>query len=59
MVKSKRRQRISRGAGVKEGEVKDMLRQYFGARKVMKSRQGRRLLKMLRRGGGGFEDLLK
>ncbi|MFQ5711039.1 MAG: signal recognition particle receptor subunit alpha [Candidatus Geothermarchaeales archaeon] len=58
MIKSKRVRRISRGAGVGEKEVKDMVKQYFQARRMMKSKQGRKLLKMMKAKGFKPEDLL-
>jgi signal recognition particle subunit SRP54 len=58
LVRAKRVRRISRGAGVEEREVRDMIKQYFAAKKMMKSRQGRKLLKMLKR-GGKLEDIIK
>jgi signal recognition particle GTPase len=51
--------RISRGAGVQEKDVKDLMKQYFAAKRMMKSRQGRRLMKMLRSQGIRPEDLMK
>ena len=59
LVKSRRVKRISRGAGVQEKEVKDLLKQFFAAKRMMKSRQGRRLMKMLRAQGIRPEDLMK
>ncbi len=58
LVKAKRVRRISRGSGVGEKEVRDMIKQYFAAKKMMKSRQGRKLWKMMKK-GGRLEDMIR
>ncbi len=58
LIKSKRVRRISRGAGVEERVVRDMVKQYFQARRMIKSKQGRQLLKMMKKKGMKPEDLL-
>ncbi|RLG60347.1 signal recognition particle protein [Candidatus Geothermarchaeota archaeon] len=49
IIDSKRIRRISRGAGLDEREVKELLKQYHLVRKAMRTK-GKRFLKILKRG---------
>jgi len=47
IVKGSRLKRISRGSGVNEQTIKEMIKQYIMLRKMMRSKQGKRLLKTM------------
>jgi signal recognition particle subunit SRP54 len=49
IIKKSRLERISKGSGVEEGEIKEMIKQYNMLKKLMKSGKKKRLLKMLGR----------
>ena len=53
IVNDARRKRISRGSGITEHEVKDMIKQYNNSKTMMKQAKGRQMHGMLRRFGFG------
>jgi len=53
MINDARRKRISRGSGITEHEVKDMIKQYNNSKTMMKQAKGRQMHGMLRRFGFG------
>jgi len=53
MINDARRKRISRGSGITEHEVKDMINQYNNSKTMMKQAKGRQMHGMLRRFGFG------
>ena len=52
-INDSRRKRISRGSGITEHEVKDMIKQYNNSKTMMKQAKGRQMHGMLRRFGFG------
>jgi signal recognition particle subunit SRP54 len=52
-INDSRRKRISRGCGITEHEVKDMIKQYNNSKTMMKQAKGRQMHGMLRRFGFG------
>jgi signal recognition particle subunit SRP54 len=58
VLNASRIRRIARGAGVREGDVKEMLKYYEGMRKIMKTMKGREMTSlrrlMARAGRGGL-----
>jgi len=52
-INDSRRKRISRGSGITEHEVKDMIKQYNNSKSMMKQAKGRQMHGMLRRFGIG------
>ncbi len=50
IIKKSRLQRISRGSGVEESTIREMIKQYNMLRKMLKSGRRKRLLKMFGRG---------
>ena len=56
IISSSRIRRISKGAGLDEKEIKEMLKQYRILKKMLRSGKGRRLMKMLRK--RGFEGAI-
>jgi len=52
-INDSRRKRISRGSGITEHEVKDMIKQYNNSKTMMKQAKGRQMQGMLRRFGIG------
>ena len=53
IINDARRKRISRGSGITEHEVKDMIKQYNNSKTMMKQAKGRQMHGMLRRFGFG------
>jgi signal recognition particle subunit SRP54 len=53
MINDARRKRISRGSGITEHEVKDMIKQYNNSKTMMKQAKGRQMHGMLRKFGFG------
>ena len=48
IIKGTRLRRISKGSGVEDRDVKDLIKQFQSAKKLMKSNQGRKIMKMMR-----------
>jgi signal recognition particle subunit SRP54 len=53
IVNDSRRKRISRGSGMTEHDVKDLIKQYDNSKAMMKQAKGRQMQGMLRRFGFG------
>ncbi|MDQ1281076.1 MAG: signal recognition particle subunit, partial [Thermoproteota archaeon] len=49
ILNASRIRRVAKGSGTSEREVKDLVKQYFATRKLMKSMSGRRIPPMLRK----------
>jgi signal recognition particle subunit SRP54 len=53
VINDSRRKRISRGSGIMEHDVKEMIKQYNNSKSMMKQAKGRQMHGMLRRFGLG------
>ena len=53
IINDSRRKRISRGSGMMEHDVKDLIKQYDNSKAMMKQAKGRQMQGMLRRFGFG------
>jgi len=53
VINDSRRKRISRGSGIMEHDVKEMIKQYNNSKSMMKQAKGRQMHGMLRRFGFG------